>query len=84
MKTAHGAVHGGRQSRVSRPNVLVVLCDQLRFDVFGHRGNRIVATPNIDRLAAQGVAFSQATCSSPLCGPSRAALLTGTFGGTGN
>ena len=69
---------------MSRPNILIVLCDQLRFDVFGHRGNRVVATPNIDRLAAQGVTFSQATCSSPLCGPSRAALLTGTLGSTGN
>ena len=68
----------GRQIDQS-PNILVILVDQLRFDAFSHRGNSVVQTPNIDRLAAEGVAMTEATCSSPLCGPSRAALLTGCY-----
>lgn len=62
---------------MKRPNILTILVDQLRYDVFGHRGHAVVATPNLDRLAAEGVSFDQAICSAPLCGPARAALLTG-------
>lgn len=64
---------------MSTPNVLTILVDQLRYDACSHRGNTIVATPHIDRLASEGVVFTDATCSSPLCGPSRAALLSGCF-----
>lgn len=62
-----------------RPNVLTIICDQLRYDVFSHRGNRHISTPHLDRLAAQGALFTDATCTFPLCGPARAALLTGCF-----
>ncbi len=62
------------------PNVLVILTDQLRYDVFSHMGDKIVETPNIDQLAAGGVVMTDAICSSPLCGPSRASLLSGCFG----
>jgi arylsulfatase A-like enzyme len=65
-------------------NTLLILVDQLRYDIFSHRGNNIIHTPNIDKLAESGVLFTDAICSSPLCGPSRASLLTGTFGYTGN
>jgi len=61
----------------SPPNVLFILTDQLRFDALSCAGSPVVHTPHLDRLAADGVRFTQATCSSPLCGPSRAALLTG-------
>jgi arylsulfatase A-like enzyme len=60
--------------------VLLILVDQLRHDVFSHRGHPVVRTPNVDRLASEGVLFSEATCSSPACGPARAALLSGCFG----
>ena len=63
----------------NRPNVLLILVDQLRYDAFSHMGNQVIETPNIDRLAAGGVVFTDATCSSPVCGPSRASLLTGCF-----
>ena len=62
-----------------RPNVLVIIFDQLRYDVFSHRNHEILKTPNIDRLGAEGVIFTEATCTSPVCGPSRAAMLTGCY-----
>jgi len=62
------------------PNVLFILTDQQRFDTLSCNGNPIVHTPNLDKLAAGGVNFTQGTCLSPLCGPSRAALLTGCLG----
>jgi len=60
-----------------RPNVLFIAVDDLRDWVgyLGHNGQTI--TPNIDRLAARGVAFSQSYCAAPVCNPSRAALMSG-------
>ncbi len=62
---------------VGPPNVVFILVDQCRFDVLSAAGNTVLHTPNLDRLASEGVRFTQATCASPLCGPSRAAILTG-------
>ena len=59
------------------PNVVFILVDQCRFDVLSAAGNAVLDTPNLDRLASEGVLFTQATCATPLCGPSRAAILTG-------
>lgn len=70
---------GKTNAEEATPNVLVILVDQLRHDAFSFRGNRMINTPNIDRLAAEGTTLTQATCSSPVCGPSRAALLSGAF-----
>ena len=63
-----------------RPNVLFLLVDQLRYDVFSHRGCTLIDTPNLDRLASEGAVFEDAICSSPLCGPSRASMLSGCYG----
>jgi hypothetical protein len=68
-----------------RPNLLFVMCDQLRFDAIGfvqsrmqeYQGKLQIRTPNLDTLAAQGVYFEQAYCQSPLCAPSRGTLRTG-------
>ena len=62
-----------------RPNLVVLLVDDMRFDDFGAAGNPIVETPNIDRLAAEGARFTQAFATTPLCSPSRASLLTGRY-----
>lgn len=62
---------------MSRPNVLLVLADQWRGQDQGWIGNTQVSTPHLDRLAKCGVAVSGAFASSPVCGPSRASLLTG-------
>ena len=62
-----------------RPNILWICTDQQRYDTIGALGYDYVRTPNIDRLAEEGVVFTDATCSSPVCGPSRASLLSGCF-----
>ncbi len=64
---------------MSKPNVLFIMTDQHRYDLFSHRGNRHIDTPHLDKLAGEGAVFTQATCASPLCGPSRAAMLTGCY-----
>jgi arylsulfatase A-like enzyme len=61
-----------------RPNILWLCTDQQRWDTlscFGHR----VRTPNLDKLAAGGVAFSHAYCQNPICTPSRASFMTGSY-----
>jgi choline-sulfatase len=60
-----------------RPNILFLMTDQHRADCLGCDGNRIIKTPNFDRLAREGAYFSQAYSSTPTCIPARAALLTG-------
>ena len=63
----------------SRPNVLWICTDQQRFDTIGALGNDYVDTPNIDRLVAEGTAFTHAYCQCPICTPSRASFLTGQY-----
>ncbi len=61
------------------PNVLLIVADDLGYGDIAHFGNRIVRTPHIDRLATEGVSLTQHYAASPLCAPSRAALLTGMY-----
>ena len=62
-----------------RPNILWLCTDQQRYDTLGCYGNRFVKTPNIDRLAMDGIKFSNAYCQNPVCTPSRASFLTGRY-----
>ncbi len=62
-----------------RPNILFILCDDLRPAALGAYGSPDVKTPHIDRLAAEGVRFANAFCTTSLCSPSRASLLTGLY-----
>jgi choline-sulfatase len=64
---------------VTRPNVLLILTDQQRPDTLGFRGQTPCNTPNIDRLAAEGISFDDAITPCPLCLPARAALFTGRY-----
>ncbi len=59
------------------PNQLFIMCDQLRHDWLGCRGAEHVRTPNIDRIAARSMVFTQAVCNSPVCAASRVGLATG-------
>ena len=60
-----------------RPNIVVILVDDLRWDELGCQGHPFVRAPNIDRLAYEGARFRNAFCTTPLCSPVRACLLTG-------
>ena len=60
-----------------RPNIIYIMTDQQTATAMSCIGNTDLNTPNIDRLAAAGVTFTNAYCSSPLSGPSRASMFTG-------
>jgi arylsulfatase A-like enzyme len=67
------------QTRARRPNLVFVLTDDQRLDSLGCYGNRVVRTPHIDRLAAEGTLFEQATITSAICTPSRACYFLGQY-----
>ena len=60
-----------------RPNVVLFMADQLRWDALGVYGNGQVRTPNLDRIGREGVRFERCYTSSPICMPARASVMTG-------
>ena len=60
-----------------RPNILVILCDDLGYGDLACYGNETIKTPNLDRLASQGIRLTDCYSSAPVCSSSRAGLLTG-------
>ncbi len=62
---------------VDRPNILVIFADDLGWSDLGCQGSERFHTPHLDRLAQQGMRFTQAYAAAPICSASRAALLTG-------
>ena len=74
-----GAIVGRLMAAEERPNVLLVISDQLHHAAIGAARNRTVQTPNIDRLAREGVRFENALCPTPFCSPTRASLMTGLY-----
>lgn len=65
----------------SRPNILIVMCDQLSALATSVYGNGDVLSPNLDKLAERGTLFENAYCNAPLCAPSRASFMSGTLPG---
>ena len=65
-----------------RPNIIYIFTDQQTASAMSCAGNLDLRTPNMDRLAANGIRFENAYCSAPLSGPSRAAMFTGCYPGT--
>lgn len=61
----------------ARPNILVILVDDLGYGDLGVYGHRTIRTPNIDRLASEGVRYTDFYSAAPVCSPARAAFLTG-------
>jgi len=72
-------VRAFREFTMPPPNVVIALCDQLRAFEVGCYGNPVIRTPNIDRLAAQGVRFETAVTNNPVCTPARSILLSGQY-----
>jgi len=62
-----------------KPNFLVVLIDDLRYDEFGAGGHPYMKTPHIDRVAAEGALFERAFHTTPICSPNRASIMTGQY-----
>lgn len=66
-------------SKKRKPNFLIVLIDDLRFDELGICGHPYMKTPNIDRIGHEGAMFTSAFHTTPLCSPNRASILTGQY-----
>ena len=64
------------------PNVIVIVADQLRYQSVGYAGDKRAHTPNLDRLAAEGVNFRQFVANTPVCSAFRGSLLTGKYAST--
>ena len=62
-----------------RPNILFIMVDEMRWDAMSCEKHPVVETPNLDRLAAQGVRFARAYTVSPVCSPARASAFTGRY-----
>src|SRR4029079_936564 len=80
------ALHAGNDKSISaaelaasRPNILLVLIDDMGWGDFSCFGNKKVETTNIDRLASEGIRFEQFYVNSPICSPSRTAISTGQY-----
>ena len=74
-----GAALTAVQAAETRPNIVVVLMDDLRWDELHCTGHPFTQSPNIDKLAAEGATFRNTFVTSPLCSPSRACFLTGLY-----
>ncbi|MEY3172511.1 MAG: hypothetical protein RLZZ436_424 [Planctomycetota bacterium] len=73
------AVLADDRSGATRPNIVFILADDLGWRDLGCFGSRFHRTPNLDRLASQGLRLTQAYSASPLCSPTRASILTGLY-----
>jgi arylsulfatase A-like enzyme len=79
MGGAHLSQEKSLDARASRPNVLLVTCDQWRGDCLSAVGHPVVMTPNADALAAEGVLFRRHYAGAAPCSPARACLYTGLY-----
>ncbi len=66
-------------AQTEKPNFLIILCDDLGYGDLGFNGSKEIFTPNLDKLASNGVIMKNGYVTHPYCGPSRAGLLTGRY-----
>lgn len=71
------APFAGAAQPAAKPNVVYIMCDDLGYGDVGPYGQKRIKTPNVDKLAAEGMRFTQHYSGSPVCGPSRSCFLTG-------
>jgi len=74
---SYDAIRVATKRSAAKPNIVFILADDLGWAELGCYGNTFNATPNLDRLARDGMRFTQAYAAAPVCSPTRAALLTG-------
>jgi arylsulfatase len=72
-------MEAGKELIMDRPNILILCTDQQRFDALGAAGNSHIRTPHLDRLAREGALFTNCYVQAPVCGPSRASLMTSRY-----
>ncbi len=66
-------------AQLKKPNVVLIVADDLGYSDLASYGNKLIQTPNIDALGKDGIRFTEAYVTAPICGPSREALLTGRY-----
>jgi len=69
-----------QKTQPSRPNIILFVADDHGTDALGSYGNTLIETPHLDKMAAEGVRFTQAYCTSASCAASRSVILSGKFG----
>ncbi len=72
-----GIAQSNKNAPHERPNIIFILTDDQRFDALGYAGNKIIQTPEMDKLAENGVYFSNAIVTTPICSASRASIFSG-------
>ena len=73
-----------QEERSQKPNIIFILTDDQRFDGLGYAGNKLISTPEMDKLARDGTYFENAMVTTPICAASRASILTGLYERTHN
>lgn len=73
------AFQSGSKPAANRPNIVLIMADDLGYGDIGAFGATDIRTPHIDRMAAKGIQFTEFYCPSPVCSPTRAGLLTGRY-----
>ena len=73
--------YAGQRGNLKKPNIVFIVADDLGYGELGCYGQKNIRTPNIDRLAADGMRFTQAYSGNPVCAPSRCTLMTGLHSG---
>lgn len=77
------AVSPALAQKSDKPNIIFILCDDMGYGDLGCYGQRYIDTPNLDRMASEGMRFTQAYSGSPVSAPSRASIMTGQHSGHG-
>lgn len=71
------SLYSNAANNSSKPNIIFILCDDMGYGDLGCYGQKYIQTPNLDRMAQEGMLFTQAYAGSPVSAPSRASLMTG-------
>ena len=75
-----GLVSGSKKEKTDlqqKPNIIFILTDDQRWDALGYAGNKIIQTPEMDKLAETGAYFSRGIVTTPICSASRASIFSG-------